>query len=125
MRDVRNNKQRITQQLQETTDTLDPGRAPSSPPHSTYSTGHAICTAPPPITLANYSTRRSSPILYVDTSLARHLTVTTDDLHEPFGSLMHVIRATDIGKQPQDPLDATHGWQDDAQLHLLILWRSS
>jgi len=63
--------------------------------------------------------------LYVDISPARHPAVTTNDLHEPFGSLMHAIRATDIGQQPQDPQDATHNRQNDAQLHLGVLLASA
>jgi site-specific DNA recombinase len=60
MRDVRNNKQRITGNSKKPPTPSTPD-APSSPPHSTYSRGHAICTTPPPTTPANYSTRRSSP----------------------------------------------------------------
>jgi hypothetical protein len=117
MRDIRNNKQRITQQLQETTDTLDPGRAVLTA---------ALDLLDKPRDLYDTATEHARKLLnkaiftrlYVDMHPTRHPTVTTDDLHEPFGSLMHAIRATDTGQQPQDPQPTTHGCQDNAQLHL-------
>ena len=89
----------------------------SSPPHSTYSTR--------PRELYDAATEHARKLLnkaiftrlYVDMHPARQPTVATDDLQEPFGSLMHAIR-THTGQQPQSPQNATHGRQDDAQLRL-------
>jgi hypothetical protein len=52
--------------------------------------------------------------LYVDMHPTRQPTVTTGDLHEPFGSLIHATRSADTTRQPQDPQHITHGCQDDA-----------
>ncbi|MGH3792851.1 MAG: hypothetical protein ACRDQ9_19065, partial [Pseudonocardiaceae bacterium] len=45
--------------------------------------------------------------LYVDTNPTHHPTITTDDLQEPFGSLIHAIRTTHTGQQPPDPQNST------------------
>jgi hypothetical protein len=117
MRDVRNNKQRITRQLEETTDTLDPGRAVLTA---------ALDLLDRPRDLYDTATEHARKLLnkaiftrlYVDTSPARHPTVTTDDLQEPFGSLMHAIRTTHTGQQPPDPQNSTDAQQHDNQTHL-------
>ena len=109
MRDVRNNKQRITRQLQQTTDTLGRGRAVLAAaldlrdrPRDLYTaTEHA----------RKLLNKAIFARLYGDVHLTRQPTVTTDDLHEPFSSLMHAIRTTDTTARPQDS-------QDDAQIHL-------
>jgi site-specific DNA recombinase len=117
MRDARDNKQRITRQLEQTTDILEPG--------------HAVLTAAlnlldRPRDLYNTATEHARKLLnkaifvrlYVDMHPTRQPTVTIDDLHEPFGSLIHAIRTTDGARQPQDPQHATNDRQDDVQIHL-------
>jgi site-specific DNA recombinase len=117
MRDVRNNKQRITRQLEETTDTLDPGRAVLTA---------ALDLLARPRDLYDTATDHARKLLnnaifarlYVDMHSARQPTVATDDLHEPFGSLMHAIRTTHTCQQPPDPQNSTDARQHDNQTHL-------
>jgi site-specific DNA recombinase len=117
MRDVRNNKQRITRQLEETTNTLDPGRAVLTA---------ALHLLDRPRDLYDTATEHARKLLnkaiftrlYLDTNPTRHPTVTTDDLQEPFGSLIHAIRTTHNGQQPPDPQNSTDTRQHDNQTHL-------
>ncbi|MGH3702643.1 MAG: recombinase family protein [Pseudonocardiaceae bacterium] len=117
MRDVRNNKQRITRQLEETTDTLDPGRAVLTA---------ALHLLDRPRDLYDTATEHARKLLnkaiftrlYVDTNPTHHPTITTDDLQEPFGSLIHAIRTTHTGQQPPNPQNSTDAQQHDNQTHL-------
>lgn len=123
MRDIRASKQRITRELDEATDTLDTGRAVLTA---------ALDLLDRPRDLYDTATEHARKLLnkaiftrlYLDTGPA-HPTVTTDDLHEPFGSLIHAIRTTRTGPQPSSPCKATQGRQDDTQSRLGSLLASA
>ncbi|MCA1682317.1 MAG: recombinase family protein, partial [Actinobacteria bacterium] len=119
MRDIRTTKQRITRELDETTDTLDAGRAVLAA---------ALELLDRPRDLYNTATEHARKLLnkaiftrlYLDTGPA-HPTVTTDELHEPFSSLIHAIRTTGTDQPPPSPRNTKQGREDDDQSRLASL----
>jgi site-specific DNA recombinase len=109
MQKVRESKQRITHQLEGTTDDLEPGRAAL---HA------ALELLNRPRDLYNAATDEARKTLnkaifnrlYLD-STNRQPTTTTATLSEPFASLIHATRATDNTKTPPDPT-TTHNATD-------------
>ncbi|MDQ1288610.1 MAG: site-specific recombinase, partial [Actinomycetota bacterium] len=99
LKELRITKERITRQLDDTTNALDPGRAVLTAaldlldhPHDLYDTATDQAR-----TLLNKAifTR-----LYLDTDTDRRTEVTLDDLNEPYASLVDATRSTNPDKPP-------------------------
>ena len=109
LRDVRDAKHRITRQLDDTTDTIEPGRAILA---------SALELLDRPRDLYDTATDQSRALLnkaiftrlYLDTDTDRRPTVSTDDLNEPYASLVHAVRVTTATRTGQP----SHGAQDAA-----------
>jgi site-specific DNA recombinase len=101
LHDVRASKLRISRQLDETTDSLDSGRTVLAT---------ALDLLDRPRNLYNTATDQARKLLnkvifirlYLDTDQPEHHpAVTTDDLNEPFASLVHVARTTNPTRPPR------------------------
>lgn len=105
LRDVRDAKQRITRQLDDTTDIIEPGRAILA---------SALELFDRPRDLYDAATDQSRTLLnkaiftrlYLDTETDRRPAVTTDDLNEPYASLVHAVRTTSAPHTGQPSRDA-------------------
>jgi site-specific DNA recombinase len=100
MQKVRESKQRITHQLQDTTDDLEPGRVVLfaalellDRPHDLYHTA--------PDEARKILNKAIFTRLYLD-STDHQPTTTAATLSEPFASLIHAARATNSTRTPQD-----------------------
>jgi len=95
--------------LKDTTDSLDPGRAVLAT---------ALDLLNRPRDLYNTATDHTRKLLnkaiftrlYLDTdNPEHHPAVTTDDLNEPFASLVHAVQTTNPARPPRNTQNAPHG----------------
>ena len=113
---IRESKQRITHQLKDTTDDLEPGRAVLyaalellDRPHDLYNT--ATDQARTMLNKAIFTR------LYLN-STDHQPTTTTATLSEPFASLIHATRTTNGTKTPQNPTTAQDTAEETTRNHL-------
>ena len=109
LRNIRDSKRRITQQLEQTTDSLDAGRAILAT---------ALDLLDRPRDLYDTATDHARKLLnkaiftrlYLDTNdPGHHPAVTTNNLNEPFASLIHATRTTNPTQEPKSTEKAPHG----------------